>query len=511
MADTLSISPLTRIEGHLAIHTDTEKLDDGRYKIKDARCEGEMFRGLETILEGRDPLDAQQIIQRICGVCPVSHGLASCEAQEMAYNTPPTHNGRLLQNLLFAAEYLHSHILHFYHLAAIDFVDIKAILAYDGQDRTLKALRNWVEASVARNDAFAGAPFLPRYEVDQYIKANDVNWALIANYARALNVRTIAHEMGAIWGGKLPHATALVPTGVTQVPNIERVLSYRTRLEQVAAFIEDTYLPDLVTAAKAFPEYWDIGKGYGNFLSYGVFRMEEKTGHQIKKFLPAGVVIGDKWQAFDPANIKEFVGNSRFSSASGLHPYEGQTTPSVHKGYSWLKAPRYQGQIMEVGPLARVMVGYYTPGSEWIKKDVDQVLGSLSLPVEKMNSVLGRHLARGLEAMWLAKQAFRWLDEVEIDGPPAQDYKLPKTGQGYGLTEAPRGALGHWIVIEDYKIKRYQCIVPTTWNCSPRDDQNQPGAVEKALEGTIVQDPKQPIEAGRIVRSFDPCIACAVH
>ena len=515
MPQAVSLSPVTRIEGHLAIHLETESQPDGAARVVGAQCEGEMYRGLERILEGRDPLDAQQITQRICGVCPISHGIASVMAQEMAYGTQPTHNGRLLQNLIQSANYLQSHILHFYHLAALDFVDVKAILKCQGQDPTLRALRAWVERAVAANDPLAGAPLLPRYEVDQYIKSDEVNWTLIAHYAQALQMRTIAHEMAAVFGAKLPHSTALIPTGVTQTPSIERVLSYRSRLDKVQTFVDNVYIPDLVTAAKAFPEYWDIGKGYGHYLSYGVFRMQDgpqgTPGKDLETFLPSGTVINGTYEPLNPEHIREFVGSSRFSSPTDLHPFQGQTEPDPSKGYSWLKSPRYRGVPVEVGPVARVMVGCARSPDGWMKKDLDQTLGSLGIPVDKMNSVMGRHLARGLEATWLIKQINRWLDEIEIDGPPAQDFEMPKQGRGYGLTEAPRGAVGHWLVIEDYRIKRYQCVVPTTWNCSPKDDKGQPGPVEKALAGTILKDPRQPLEAGRIVRSFDPCIACAVH
>jgi len=511
MASTMVISPMTRIEGHLAVHTEISQTPDGQHRIASARCIGEMYRGIEKILQGRDPLDAQQITQRICGVCPISHGIASVLAQEMAYGVKPTHNGRILQNLIQASNYLQSHILHFYHLAALDFVDVKAILKYTGNNRTLRELRAWVERAVASGDAFAGAPFLPRYEVDQYAKSDEINWALLASYAQALELRTIAHEMAAVFGAKLPHSTSLVPTGVTQAPTIERILAFRSRLLKISHFIEDVYIPDVTTAAKSFPGYWDIGKSYDNFLSYGVFREEDSVGLSTRTFLPAGTVINGTWASLDPQRIREFVGQSRFSSASDRHPFEGETIPSPAKGYSWLKAPRYGGEPMEVGPLARVLVAYAAPGGDWVRRDVDRVLESLGVPREKMNSVLGRHLSRALEAVWIAKRCDEWLDELVVDGAPAQDFSLPRTGRGFGLTEAPRGALGHWMVIDEYKIGRYQCVVPTTWNCSPRDDRGVPGPVEKALEGTPIENPAQPIEAGRVVRSFDPCMACAIH
>jgi Ni,Fe-hydrogenase I large subunit len=512
MSKAAVISPLTRIEGHLAIHAETEAIPDSpKVKITSARCEGEMFRGIETILQGRDPLDAQQITQRICGVCPIAHGMASLMAQEMAYGIDPTRNGRLAQNLILGANYLQSHILHFYHLSALDFVDIKSILKYNGSDTGLKSLRAWVENAVSSKSVFPAAPFLPRYEVNQYLANDEANWRLIGSYVNALKMRTVAHEMCAVFAAKMPHSTALVPSGVTGEVTLERILCYKSRLDKLASFIETVYLPDLLLAAGAFSDYWNIGASYGNYLSFGNFRMEDKASPDVRKWMPAGVIINGKLETLDTGKIREYVSNSHYSSTSDLHPYEGQTTPSPDKGYSWLKAPRYDGKPMEVGPLARVMVAYMTPGCDWVKKEVDGVLASAKLTPDKLNSVLGRHLARGLEAKWLLGQLYAWLDELEIGQPMAKNFTIPKSGKGFGLVEAERGALGHWLTIEDYKIKTYQCIVPTTWNCSARDDKNQPGAVEKALEGTVIEDPQQPLEAGRIVRSFDPCIACAVH
>jgi len=325
----------------------------------------------------------------------------------------------------------------------------------------------------------------------------------------ALEIRKMCHEMAAVFGARLPHSTALVPGGCTQVPTMERVLTYKARLKKALVFVNQVYIPDLMRVAKAFPEYFEIGRGCGNFLCYGSFPTDDAGG----KWMQPGVVIDGKWEAFDPAHIFEDVKHSRFTQASGLHPTVGETNPTPMKSdaYTWLKAPRYRGQVLEVGPLARVLVNYHDPNSTWVKKEVDAVLQATKTPADKLVSVLGRHLARGLEATWIAKQAFRWLDELEIDAPPARDFNIPRQGSGFGLVEAPRGALGHWLSIENYRVKRYQCIVPTTWNCSPRDDRGQPGPVEQALNGTKVENPSQPIEVGRIIRSFDPCIACAVH
>jgi Ni,Fe-hydrogenase I large subunit len=293
------------------------------------------------------------------------------------------------------------------------------------------------------------------------------------------------------------------------VPTLERVLAYKTRLKKLMAFVDDTYLPDLVTAAGAFPHLWDEGKGYGDMLSYGVFELAGEG----ETLFPSGTVIGGSYQPLDPGHITEEIGHSRFDSPTGLHPSRGETRAAPHKdgAYSWLKAPRYQGRAMEVGPLARVLTGYHAPGGGWIREEVDAVLKQVGLPAAKLYSVLGRHLARGLEAVWVARAAWGWLDELDIGGAPARDFDIPNTGGGMGLTEAPRGALGHWITVANHRIGNYQCVVPTTWNCSPRDDAGRPGPVEKALEGIVINDPDHPIEPARLVRAYDPCIACAVH
>ncbi len=512
MSNHVTLSPVSRIEGHLSVHTETEALASGdtgdKIRVKEAWCEGEMFRGLEKILEGRDPLDAQQITQRICGVCPVSHGIASIRAQEMAYGITPNYNGRILQNLIFAANYLHSHVLHFYQLAGLDFVDVKAILKYSGRDRVLSGLKDWVMGAIASKDVFPAAPFLPRYEVD-YVKDFDTNIALLAHYIEALEIRKKCDEMGAIFGARLPHSTALIPGGCTQTPTLERIASYSSRLKQVLAFIRDVYIPDILQVAKEFPQYFEIGRGCGNFLCYGVF-LKNDSG---EKYIRPGTLINGRWEPLDEQAIQEHVTYSRYASNPAVHPSKGDTVACADKNgaYSWIKAPRYRGNVMEVGPLARVMVNYSDPNGSDYKKEIETVLNLLKIQPEKMVSVLGRHVSRGLESFWLAKQASKWIEEISVDGISTKDFEIPRDGSGYGLTEAPRGALGHWLTIENYRIKHYQCVVPTTWNCSPRDDEKRPGAVEQAIQGTVIEKATEPIEIGRIVRSFDPCIACAVH
>ena len=503
MATTINIDPLTRIEGHLSIRTD---IDSG--KVVKAYTSGDMFRGFEVILAGRDPLDAQQIVQRICGMCPVAHGVASILAQDALYGCAVPDNGRLVRNLILGAEFIHSHITHFYHLSAIDFVDIKAITKYTGNDPVLQDLRSWVETELASNRVLPGAPFLPRYE-GNYAQDPELNIAAIRHYLDALEMRKLAHRMAVLFCGKLPHAASLVPGGITEGVTMRQIAAFSSMLSDLRRFIDRVYIPDVLAVAAAFPDYFAIGKGCGNFLAYGVFP-ESADGKTL--FIPSGVLKADKPAALDVSLITEDVTSSRFSSPSGLHPSKGQTQadPQKKDAYSWMKAPRYDGAPMEVGPLARVLIAYKA-GHAQICKLVDDMLAKTKVKPEALMSVMGRHAARAIECKAVADRCAAWLDQLKEDQSACVDYTVPESGAGVGLTEAPRGALGHWISIADHKIERYQCVVPTTWNCSPRDAQGQAGPVEQALEGVAVADQNQPIEVARVVRSFDPCGACAVH
>ena len=506
MTKIINIDPITRIEGHLAIRVEVRASS-----IVKAYSSGEMFRGFETILKGRDPLDAQQITQRICGVCPVSHGVASSMAQEMAYHVTPPKNGRILRNLILGANYLNSHILHFYHLSALDFVDIAAILKYKGNDPALKNLKTWVKAEVSSKSVFPATPFLPRYK-GKYLANDDLNFTAIKNYLEALEMRAVAHKAGAIFAGKLPHAASLVPGGITEKVTADKIASYKSLINKIRSFIDNCYLQDVAGVANAFPDYFKLGKGCGNFLAYGVFNESDNASASDLLF-PRGTVVNGKLSDFDPSKITEDIGYSLYMSGSGIHPSVGETIPSPHKNgaYSWIKAPRYNGIVMEVGPLARVMVSYLKGKDLKLKKIIDNLLSNLGKKPGDLVSVMGRHAARAIEAKIVADKCAEWVDELVPGKPSFKDFEIPETGTGVGLTEAPRGALGHWLTIKNHKIERYQCVVPTTWNCSPRDDKEIPGPVEQALEGAPVADERNPIEAARIVRSFDPCIACAVH
>jgi len=504
MSKTISLSPVTRIEGHLGIKVDVE---DG--KVARAYVSGEMFRGIENLLRGRDPLDAQYIVQRICGVCPLDHGMASVLAQDMAYGITPPDNGRIARNLAQAANFIASHITHFYLLSALDFVDITMLREYQGKDRALLDLQAWVKSQQASRQVYPAAPFLPRYDA-KYLTDKEANFSALKHYTDALEVRSQAHKMAALFAGKVPHAASLVPGGITVKVTSLNLSQYRTLLETVQQFIDDAYLPDVAAVAGSFPEYFSLARGCGNLLAYGAF---PESAAPNSGFFQPGVQLKGQWQALDPEAITEEVGVSRFSSGSGLKPYDGETVPAPQKNgaYSWLKAPRYHGEPMEVGPLSRVLVGYQSGHNPDLKTAVDSFLKVAGRPATDLPSVMGRHAARALECKLLADRCAAWLDQLRPNAPTFEDFSVPASGRGFGLTEAARGALGHWLEIKDKKISNYQCVVPTTWNCSPRDDRGVAGPVEQALVGVPVADAANPVEVARVVRSFDPCLACAVH
>ncbi len=503
------IDPLTRIEGHLSIEMDVQN-----GKVVDAKCRGDMFRGYETILQGRNPVDANQIVMRICGVCPVSHGEASSRALDDAFKIKPTKNGRILRNLILGANTLQSHILHFYHLAALDFVDITAILQYKGSDDGMVRIRDWVKNELAvkkgrKDEITAGGPFLPRYEgKDFYIKDVATNLDAIAGYVKALDIRQKAHQMVALFGGRAPHPIALVPGGVTTIPTSSNIKQFKKLLKEVNSFVEETYTPHVIAVAKAFPDYFKLGK-YDRFMSYGVYDKDEER----KSFtLQQGIVDGMKLEKFDSSKIREQVKYARYKSGSNLHPLKGETIadPNKNGAYTWVKAPRYDNRPMEVGALARMVVAYVS-GNQQVKKELDGVLKVFNSEVPAAFSALGRHASRVIESKIIGKEMLNWLGDLETGKSPRNSYTIPDTGEGEGLIEAARGGLGHWIVVKNGKIENYQAVVPTTWFCSPKDDNGGRGPVEQALIGTPISDNNNPIEAARVVRSFDPCLACAIH
>ena len=479
MSTKIKVDPITRIEGHMAIEA---VLDAG--VVKDARSAGTLFRGFEIILQGRDPRDANRLTQRICGVCPIAHATASalCLDEAFGVDGKVPDNGKIIRALILGANFLQSHILHFYHLAALDYVD----------------------AVGALGELY---PFVPRYEGDYRISGN-ANAELVNHYVTALDIRRKCHEMLSIFGGKMPHEVGIVPGGVTEKPTEDKITNFLWRLNEIRDFIDNTYIPDVVAVAKSYDDYFGIGIGCKRMLAYGGFHLPNG------KLFKSGIISPDlKLEPFAKENITEDVKHSWYADRdSGKNPAQGQTKPDLAKkqAYSFLKSPRYKGKVCEAGPLAR-MVGNYVQGDAKTKQLVDSALTELGAGVDALFSVLGRHAARALEAKLVADSMVDWLQQLKPGEPAIIDSEIPDQAEGAGLTEAPRGAVGHWITIKGKRIDRYQVITPTAWNASPKDDNGQPGAVEQAIIGTKVKDKDNPFELVRIVRSFDPCLACSVH
>jgi hydrogenase large subunit len=479
---TIRIDPVTRIEGHLDIEVTVEEVG-GTQQVIDAKSSGTMFRGFEVVLKDRDPRDATILTQRICGVCPVSHAMASTLNLESAFGVVPADNGRILRNLVLGANFIMSHVLHLYHLSALDYINTEGVVDM--------------------------SPWMPRYVTPDMV-GGQVADDLVGHYVQALEMRRKAHQMGAIFGAKLPCVATFVPGGCTEVVEAEKVADFRALLDDLRSFIDTVYIPDVLTVAGAFSDYFGIGAGCGNLLAYGVFDLDAAG---TTKLLAGGRYTDAAGGNVDPGQITEYVRYSWYSAGSGsTNPSVGVTEPDVDKpgAYSWIKSPRYDDKVHEVGPLARMFASYLAEEPTVVAL-VDYVLGYFGADVGALLSVLGRHAARALECKFVADSMNGWLDELVAGGPVYEYSPIPETAAGMGLTEAPRGALGHWIDIDQGKISRYQVVTPTAWNASPRDDVDQMGPIESALIGTPVADTDQPIELLRVVHSFDPCIACAVH
>ena len=460
MATRIAIDPVTRIEGHLKVEVTADYVG-GRQQVVEARATGTLFRGFESVLRGRDPFDAPDITARICGVCPTPHNQAAVAALDAAMGLQAPENARLLRNLVLAADFLHSHVLHFYQLAALDFMAPPSM-----------------------------APWQPAWDADIRFDTA-TSQVLVNHYVAALDVRRKAHEMGAVFGGRLPHTAAFIGGGFTGMPTAERIRQYRSYATEILAFVRDVYAADVEAVARTYSEYFHLGTGPRNLLAFGVF--EEDAPGTLHLLRRGRVDTGSSaLQPVDLRAITEDVASSWYSDLSGLNPASGSTTASYPKAdaYSWLKSPRYSGKVYEVGPLARMTVNGDYPGGV---------------------SVMDRHQARAAEALKIAAALQGWLNQLEPSGPVFADGRMPGRASGVGLTEAPRGALGHWLGVSDGAIARYQVVTPTCWNASPRDARGVPGALEQALAGTPVSDTAQPIEVLRVIHSFDPCLSCAVH
>jgi len=499
------IDPVTRIEGHLKVEATVENGE-----VKDARTTGNLFRGLELILRGRDPRDAQIITQRICGVCPQSHGIAATLNLDSAFGIADKipDNGRIIRNLIHGAHVAQDHVLHFYHLAALDYVNVADVASYEGNDSQLNSVKDFINRGALE-------PFLPRYEGD-YRLPPEINQQAVAHYVKALEIRRIGHEAVAIFSGKIPHSVGVVPGGVTSVPTVDNIMAYIWKIKILQDFINNVYIPDVLAVAGAYIDYAGIGVGCKNLLSYGMYDLDGTSPDYAsrERLFKQGTVSADLKPAdLDTNKITEHVKHSWYEdSTSARHPSQGDTKPQYGKpgAYSWTKSPRYDDKVYEVGPLARVAVTY-TKGDPKMKELVEGSLAALNASPEVLFSTLGRHLARALSAKFIADQLEGWALQLKPGEPAYVEYEIPEESMGMGIVEGSRGALGHWIEIKDKKIANYQAVVPTTWNVGPMDDKGQHGPIEQAIIGTKVKDESNPFEIVRIIRSFDPCLACSIH
>lgn len=563
---TVVVDPITRIEGHLRIEAET----DASGTITRASSSGTMVRGIEIILRGRDPREAWAFAQRICGVCTLVHGIASVRAVENALSYPIPHNAELIRNLMTAAQYVHDHVMHFYHLHALDWVDVVSALKADPR-RTAELAQSLSSYARSSPGHFADVQNKVKGLVESgqlgifangywghpaYKLPPEANLMAVAHYLDALAWQREVVKLHTIFGGKNPHpnfvvggvpcaisvdaqatgatagATAVNMVGLAEVANV---------IERMREFVDQVYLPDTLAIAGFYKDWTTRGEGIGNFMTYGDFP-SKGINNPGGFFIPRGVIVERDLSRIEEVDlnaedqIREYVAHSWYDYSGGkrqgLHPYRGETnlnytgpTPpyehlDVEASYSWLKSPRWKGKPVEVGPLARVLM-LYASGNEAARALVNSALHTLDLPVRGLYSTLGRTAARTLESKLVVDQMRGWYDQL-IANIKAGDLRTfndakwdpaswPSEAKGVGFMEAPRGALAHWLVIKDGVIDNYQAVVPSTWNAGPRDAAGLDGPYEAALKGTHMSDTQQPLEILRTIHSFDPCIACAVH
>lgn len=531
MSKRIVIDPITRIEGHLRIEVEV-----ANGKVKNAWSSGTLFRGLEMILKGRDPRDAWLFTQRSCGVCTYVHGLASVRSVEDAAGVKVPENARIIRNLLMGAQFLHDHIVHFYHLHALDWVDIVSALKADPKKTAALAdsVGNAPRSGVNDFKTVQGkvkklvesgqlGPFANAYwGHPAYKLPPEANLMAVAHYLDALRLQARAARMHAIFGAKNPHLQGMAVGGVTCVRDLspDRIAEFLYLFKETKDFVDNVYIPDLLAIASFYKDWGGIG-GTTNFLAWGEFPQSSNEPKSL--MFPRGVIFKRNLKNVkmaDPRKVTEHIKHSWYKGDLSRNPAEGETNPQyskfdLNKNYSWLKAPRYEKEPMEVGPLSRVLVAY-AKGDKATKKVVNNALKTLNIPVTALFSTLGRTAARALETKVIGDAMEGWVMQLVNNLKKGKDkiykdFKMPAKGMGVGLNDVPRGALGHWIDIKDKKIGNYQLVVPSTWNLGPRCEKNKLGPVEEALIGTPIADPKKPLEVLRTVHSFDPCIACAVH
>ena len=550
------LDPVTRIEGHPRIEAEVS----GGH-VTDAWSSGTMFRGIELILRGRDPREAWIWTQRICGVCTTVHALASVRAVEDALKIEVPENARIVRNIIAASQNVQDHIIHFYHLHALDWVDVTLALKADPAKTSALAqsISDWPKSSTTyfkgiqdRVKTLVASGQLSIFSSGDwghkaYQLPPEANLMAVAHYIEALDLQREFIRIHAILGAKNPHLQTYLVGGMASTMDVseaeasinpERITLMNELVTQAQTFVRQVYLPDVLAIASFYKEWFSYGEGLGNFMAYGDY-----TNNSLKDvasyYFPRGIILGHDLSTIhplDPKFITESVAHSWYdystNSPNGLHPSVGETNPKysgpkppydflkTDEKYSWLKSPRYDGKSMEVGPLARTLISYASGNQETIKL-VDSTLTKLNLGKAHLFSTMGRIAARALEAELMVSQLpamVAKLDDNMSHGNVAMHNgdmwnpdSWPKHAEGVGFHEAPRGALGHWIEIENKKIVNYQCVVPSTWNAGPRDATGQRGAYEAALVNTPIADPERPLEILRTVHSFDPCLACAVH
>jgi len=557
MANRIVVDPVTRIEGHLRVEVE---IKDG--KVVDAYSSGTMVRGFELILKGRDPRDAWAFTERACGVCTTVHALASVRTVEDALKITVPPNAELIRNLMFCAQYMQDHVVHFYHLHALDWVDVVSALKADPKKTSelAQSISNYSKSSTGyfsdlqkKLTSFVNSGqlgiFANGYWGHSAFKLPaEANLMAVAHYLEALEWQKEMVKVHTIFGGKNPHPNYLVggvPCSVnldeSNALNAERLAYVGTLFEQGREFIEQVYIPDLLAVASFYKDWGAIGGGLPNYMAYG--DLPTNGYADVAKFkFPRGVILNrdlskvHEINGKDPQEVQEFIAHSWYEYSdgdkAGKHPWDGETKfnytgpkppydqLNVKEKYSWLKTPRWKGNAMEVGPLARLLVAYAS-GRKEVQDIVNGTLKKLDVPVAALFSTLGRTAARGLETQLIANWSKEFYDQL-LSNIKNGDTRMfnnekwdpsswPAEAKGVGMTEAPRGALAHWIVIKDQKIDNYQLVVPSTWNASPRDEKGQMSSYESALIGTPVSNPEQPLEILRTIHSFDPCIACAVH
>ena len=562
MNQRVVVDPITRIEGHLRIEAET----DANGKIAQAYSSGTMVRGIELILRGRDPRDAWAFAQRICGVCTLVHGLASVRAVEDALKYDIPANAQLIRNIMIGTQYIHDHVMHFYHLHALDWVDVVSALKADPAatstlaqsistyknsspgyfsdvQRRVKGLVESGQLGIFAN-GFYGHP--------EFKLPPEANLMAVAHYLDALAWQREVVKIHAIFGGKNPHPNFLVggmPTPISSASggaaatslSIVGLSQIREIIVKMQDFVNQVYVPDTIAIASFYKDWFKRGEGVGNFMTCGDFP-SDGSKDKAKLLIPSGVILNrdlshiEPLDLNDPSQVQEFVDHSWYDydgDKKGLHPYDGQTNLNytgpkapyaqldTDKEYSWLKSPRWRGKPVEVGPLARVLM-LYASGHEPTKDIANATLSKLGLPIEAMFSTLGRTASRTLESKIIADQMMGWYENL-VANIKAGDLSVhneakwnpndwPAEAKGVGFLEAPRGMLTHYIVIKDKKIANYQAVVPSTWNAGPRDGNGGVGPYEAALmDNHTLFDPKQPLEIQRTIHSFDPCLACAVH